>query len=149
MRISDWSSDVCASDLSPMGACAACDGLGVTRFFDPKRVVANPALSLAAGAVRGWDRRNAHFFQLILSLARHYGFDVEQAWNTLAPAHREAILNGSGEDIISFTYLTEGGGKNQRKHRFEGIVPTQERSEERRVGKECVSTCRSLWEPVP
>ncbi|MDP1697044.1 MAG: excinuclease ABC subunit UvrA [Xanthomonadaceae bacterium] len=112
---------------SPMGACTACDGLGVTRFFDPARVVANPALSLAAGAVRGWDRRNAHFFQLIVSLARHYGFDVEAPWCTLSPAHREAILNGSGDDIIAFTYLTEGGSKNQRKHRFEGIVPNLER----------------------
>jgi excinuclease ABC subunit A len=112
---------------SPMGACAACDGLGVTRFFDPERVVANPALSLAAGAVRGWDRRNAHFFQLILSLARHYGFDVETPWHTLSPTHREAILNGSGDDIITFTYLTDSGGKSQRKHRFEGIVPNLER----------------------
>ncbi|PKM07956.1 MAG: excinuclease ABC subunit UvrA [Gammaproteobacteria bacterium HGW-Gammaproteobacteria-4] len=112
---------------SPMGACAACDGLGVTRFFDPERVVANPALSLAAGAVRGWDRRNAHFFQLILSLARHYGFDVETPWHTLSRAHREAILNGSGDDIVTFTYLTDGGGKSQRKHRFEGIVPNLER----------------------
>ncbi len=112
---------------SPMGACSACDGLGVTRFFDPERVVANPALSLAAGAVRGWDRRNAHFFQLILSLARHYGFDVETPWHTLSPTHREAILNGSGDDIITFTYLTDSGGKSQRKHRFEGIVPNLER----------------------
>jgi excinuclease ABC subunit A len=112
---------------SPIGACGGCDGLGVTQFFDPARVVVHPELSLAAGAVRGWDRRNAYYFQLILSLAKHYKFDVNAPWNELPEAIRHAVLYGSGDDLITFNYLTEGGTKTQRKHRFEGIVPNLER----------------------
>ncbi len=112
---------------SPSGACTTCDGLGVTQFFDPSRVVGHPELSLAAGAVRGWDRRNAYYFQLIASLARHYGFDVDTPWEELSEDVREAVLRGSGDTTISFTYLTESGGRTQRKHRFEGILPNLER----------------------
>ena len=112
---------------SPSGACPACDGLGVTQFFDPARVVGHPELSLAAGAVRGWDRRNAYYFQLIASLARHYGFDVDTPWQALPENVRDAVLHGSGEEIIAFSYLTEAGGRSQRKHKFEGIVPNLER----------------------
>jgi excinuclease ABC subunit A len=112
---------------SPMGACPTCDGLGVAQFFDPARVVVNPDASLASGAVRGWDRRNAYYFQLIQSLAKHYGFKVDQAWNTLPQKNREAVLFGSGTETIPFTYVSEGGTKHQRKHRFEGIVPNLER----------------------
>ncbi|HEU0153321.1 MAG TPA: excinuclease ABC subunit UvrA [Arenimonas sp.] len=112
---------------SPMGACPTCDGLGITQFFDPGRVVVHPELSLAAGAVRGWDRRNAYYFQLIASLAKHYGFDPDTHWNELTEQVRQAVLYGSGEDIITFTYLTESGGRTQRKHVFEGIVPNLER----------------------
>ncbi|MGH8050526.1 MAG: excinuclease ABC subunit UvrA, partial [Arenimonas sp.] len=112
---------------SPMGACPSCDGLGIKDFFDPSRVVVHPELSLAAGAVRGWDRRNAYYFQLIASLAKHYAFDVDTAWQTLSEKIRQAILFGSGEEIISFTYLTESGGRTQRKHKFEGIVPNLDR----------------------
>ena len=112
---------------SPAGACPACDGLGVTQFFDPARVVGHPELSLAAGAVRGWDRRNAYYFQLIASLARHYGFDVDTPWQALPDAVRSAVLHGSGDEVIAFSYLTESGGRTQRKHRFEGIVPNLER----------------------
>lgn len=112
---------------SPVGACPTCDGLGVSQFFDPARVVVHPELSLAAGAVRGWDRRNAYYFQLVASLARHYRFDVDTPWNELGDTARNAVLYGSGEEVIGFTYLTESGGKTQRKHRFEGIVPNLER----------------------
>ncbi len=112
---------------SPMGACPSCDGLGIKDFFDPSRVVVHPELSLAAGAVRGWDRRNAYYFQLIASLAKHYAFDVDTPWQKLSDAIRNAVLYGSGEDIISFTYLTESGGRTQRKHKFEGIVPNLDR----------------------
>jgi len=112
---------------SPMGACPSCDGLGIKDFFDPGRVVVHPELSLAAGAVRGWDRRNAYYFQLIASLAKHYAFDVDTPWQKLPENIRQAILYGSGEEIISFTYLTESGGRTQRKHKFEGIVPNLDR----------------------
>jgi excinuclease ABC subunit A len=112
---------------SPMGACQTCDGLGISDFFDPSRVVVHPELSLAAGAVRGWDRRNAYYFQLIASLAKHYAFDVDTPWSKLKESTRTAVLYGSGDDVINFTYLTEAGGRTQRKHTFEGIVPNLER----------------------
>ena len=112
---------------SPVGACPTCDGLGVTEFFDPARVVVNPQLSLAAGAVRGWDRRNQYYFQLILSLAKHYGFDVDTAWEDLPKATRDHVLFGSGDTQISFRYVTGSSGAVTRKHRFEGIVPNLER----------------------
>ncbi|WP_101925311.1 MULTISPECIES: excinuclease ABC subunit UvrA [Luteimonas] len=112
---------------SPVGACQTCDGLGVSEFFDPDRVVVHPELSLAAGAVRGWDRRNAYYFQLLQSLSKHYGFDVDAPWQDLPEASREAVLFGSGGDTITFTYITDSGARTQRKHRFEGIVPNLER----------------------
>jgi len=112
---------------SPVGACPTCDGLGVSQFFDPARVVVHPELSLAAGAVRGWDRRNAYYFQLIQSLARHYGFRVDEPWQDLSKESRDAVLFGSGDTTIAFSYITDAGGRTQRKHRFEGIVPNLER----------------------
>lgn len=112
---------------APMGACPSCDGLGVAQFFDPARVVAHPELSVAAGAVRGWDRRNAYYFQLVNSLAKHYRFDVEAPWQSLPETARQAVLFGSGDDVITFSYLTESGGRTQRKHRFEGIINNLER----------------------
>jgi excinuclease ABC subunit A len=112
---------------NPAGACPTCDGLGSKEFFDPHRVVVNPDLSLASGAVRGWDRRNAHYFQLIQSLARHYGFDIETAWTELTAEVQKVLLYGSGEEAIEFRY-TEGKGKTARKrHPFEGILPNLER----------------------
>jgi excinuclease ABC subunit A len=111
---------------SPIGACPTCDGLGVTQVFDPARVVVHPNLSLAAGAVRGWDRRNPYYFQLIRSLARHYRFDLDTPWEQLPEAIRHAVLYGSGEEPIRFRYLGEGGSVT-RKHRFEGILPNLER----------------------
>ena len=112
---------------SPVGACPRCDGLGVTTFFDPARVVTHPELSLAGGAVRGWDRRNAHFFQMILALAKHYAFDPETPWQELPARVRDAVLGGSGEEEIAFRYLSERGTTVTRRHRFEGIVPNLER----------------------
>lgn len=112
---------------SPVGACPTCDGLGVAQFFDPARVVVHPELSLSAGAVRGWDRRNAYYFQLIQSLAKHYKFDVDAPWQSLSEKARNAVLYGSGDEQINFSYITENGGRSQRKHRFEGIVPNLER----------------------
>ncbi len=112
---------------SPVGACPTCDGLGIAQFFDPARVVVHPELSLSAGAVRGWDRRNAYYFQLIASLAKHYKFDVDAPWQSLSENVRQAVLYGSGTELINFTYLTESGGRNQRKHKFEGIVPNLDR----------------------
>ena len=112
---------------SPVGACPECDGLGVSQFFDPARVVVHPELSLAAGAVRGWDRRNAYYFQLIASLARHYGFSVDTTWQELPEDVRQAVLYGSAGELISFNYLTDAGGRSQRRHKFEGILPNLER----------------------
>ena len=112
---------------SPIGACPSCDGLGVTQFFDPARVVVHPAQGLSAGAVRGWDRRNMYYFQMILSLAKHYGFDVDTPWNELPEKIRQRILYGSGDEPIAFSYVMENGGKVTRKHKFEGIIPNLER----------------------
>jgi excinuclease ABC subunit A len=112
---------------SPVGACPSCDGLGVTQVFDPARVVVHPNLSLAAGAVRGWDRRNMYYFQLILSLAKHYAFDIDAPWESLPENIRQSVLFGSGNEQITFRYLTETGGSVARKHKFEGIVPNLER----------------------
>ena len=112
---------------SPNGACPTCDGLGVKQFFDPERVVTQPGLSLASGAVRGWDRRNAYYFQLIQALARYYKFDVEAAWADLEPHVHKVLLYGSGEDTIEFRYFDGRGGTTRRRHPFEGIIPNLER----------------------
>ncbi len=97
------------------------------QFFDPQRVVVHPDLSLASGAIRGWDRRNTYYFQLIQSLARHYDFDIEAPWNELPAKIQQVLLSGSGETVIEFRY-TEGKGKTTRKkHPFEGILPNLER----------------------
>jgi excinuclease ABC subunit A len=111
---------------NPAGACPTCDGLGFQEFFDPERVVVHPHLSLAGGAVRGWDRRNAHYFQMLLSLARHYEFDVETAWIELDARVQRVLLYGSGEDQIEFRYK-ESAGTARKRHTFEGIVPNLER----------------------
>ncbi|MGV8943218.1 excinuclease ABC subunit UvrA [Thermomonas sp.] len=112
---------------SPVGACPECDGLGVSEFFDPSRVVVHPELSLGAGAVRGWDRRNIYYFQLIQSLAKHYGFNLDMPWQDMREADRQHVLYGSGGESITFNYVTEAGGRSQRKHKFEGILPNLER----------------------
>jgi excinuclease ABC subunit A len=112
---------------NPAGACATCDGLGVKQFFDPARLVTQPHLSLAAGAVRGWDRRNAYYFTLIQSLARHYKFDVEAPWRELEAKVQDVLLNGSGSETIEFRYFDGRGGTSRKKHAFEGILPNLER----------------------
>src|SRR5689334_4989526 len=112
---------------NPVGACPRCDGLGTITFFDPKRVVAFPQLSLASGAIRGWDRRNQFYFQLLQSLAKHVGFDVDRPFAELAERVQDVVLYGSGDEKIAFTYLTDRGRAMTREHVFEGIVPNLER----------------------
>ena len=116
---------------SPVGACPTCGGLGVTTVFDADRVVAFPSLSLASGAVKGWDRRNAYTFSLLESVSRHYGFDIDTAFEELPETARQVLLRGSGSEEIEFVYEAEGArGKTRqvkRKHPFEGILPNLER----------------------
>ena len=112
---------------NPIGACPKCDGLGVIQFFDPKRIVIHPELSLAAGSIRGWDRRNQFYFQLLTSLANHYDFDIETPFEQLPENIRSVVLFGSGQEIIRFCYLNEKGTRFDRTHAFEGIVPNLER----------------------
>ncbi len=112
---------------NPVGACPSCDGLGVQQFFDPQRIVANPELSLAGGAVRGWDRRNAYYFQMIGSLADHYGFDIETPFEELDEKIQDIVLYGSGMEEIEFSYVGNRGRKTTRLHSFEGIINNLQR----------------------
>ena len=114
---------------SPQGACPSCDGLGHQEVFDPARVVAFPSLSLASGAIKGWDRRNAYYFGLLEGVAKHYGIDLETPFEDLPTNVRQVILHGSGEEAIKFNYPSPGGGgrKLSRKHPFEGILPNMTR----------------------
>ncbi len=112
---------------NPAGACPECDGLGVRQYFDAERVVAHPELSLTGGAVRGWDRRNAYYFQLIKSLAEHYGFDLETPFEELPDDIQDIILHGSKAEQIDFTYLHERRGSVVRRHPFEGIITNMKR----------------------
>lgn len=112
---------------NPMGACPKCDGLGNVNFFDPKRVVAFPHLSLASGAIKGWDKRNQFYFQMLTSLASHYAFDIETPFEKLPQTMQEVVLNGSGKEQIPFNYLNERGTIFQRSHSFEGILHNLQR----------------------
>jgi len=112
---------------NPMGACPKCDGLGVISFFDPKRVVAFPHLSLGAGAIKGWDRRNQFYFIMLQSLATHYEFDLDLPFEELPQTIQDTLLYGSGKQVIDFKYLGERGGMKTRAHAFEGIVHNLER----------------------
>ena len=112
---------------SPIGACPSCDGLGTQDFFDPGKIVGNPHLSLAGGAVRGWDRRNTYYFQLIQSLARHTKFDIEAPYESLPQKIKDLVLFGSDDEQIDFKYLDGKGGTVKRRHAFEGIVKNLER----------------------
>ena len=112
---------------SPAGACEACDGLGQQEFFDPARVVAFPQLSLAGGAVRGWDRHNAHYLRLIETLATHYGFDIEEPWQELPARVRDILLYGSGDEELEFSYVVGRGKVTKRRHPFEGMLRNIER----------------------
>ncbi len=111
---------------SPAGACPECDGIGTMQFFDPNLVVKSQDLSLAGGAIRGWDRRNGYYFQMLQSLAKHFKFDIEKPFRDLTPKIRDIVLNGSS-DIIKFTYLNERGDKRVQKNAFEGILPNLKR----------------------
>jgi excinuclease ABC subunit A len=112
---------------NPMGACSECDGLGNIQFFDPSRVVAYPHLSLASGAIRGWDKRNQFYFQMLESLAAHFKFDTTRPFEELPEDIRKLVLYGSGKEQIKFRYLNEKGTRFDRSHSFEGIIPNLER----------------------
>ncbi|MEL4239876.1 excinuclease ABC subunit UvrA [Shewanella xiamenensis] len=112
---------------NPAGACPTCDGLGVQQFFDPDRVITNPELSLAGGAIRGWDRRNFYYFQMLSSLADHYKFDVEVPFEQLSDKVRKIVLYGSGKDSIAFKYINDRGDVVVRNHPFEGILNNMDR----------------------
>ena len=112
---------------NPMGACSACDGLGVDQFFDPDRVIHNEGLSLADGAVRGWDKKTNYYFSMLESLAKHYRFDLNTAFCDLDKAFRQVILYGSGDEIIAFNYHSPRGGYMAKRHVFEGIIPNMQR----------------------
>ncbi|MFA5633234.1 MAG: excinuclease ABC subunit UvrA, partial [Porticoccaceae bacterium] len=112
---------------NPAGACSSCDGLGVKQFFDIERVVQHPEATLAEGAIRGWDRRNLFYFNMLTSLAEHYGFDIDTPFKKLKAAHQQAILFGTGDEEIQFNYVNDRGTVFKRRHRFEGIIPNLER----------------------
>nr|AKQ04400.1 excinuclease ABC subunit A, excinuclease ABC subunit A [uncultured gamma proteobacterium Rifle_16ft_4_minimus_5046] len=112
---------------NPAGACPGCDGLGVKQFFDPARVVTHPQLSLAGGAVRGWDRRNAYYYQMVLALADHYQFDPEAPYTSLPGRAQDVLMQGSGAEEIEFRYFDSRGRTIRRSHRFEGILPNLDR----------------------
>ncbi len=116
---------------SPVGACPSCDGLGHQEFFDAARVVAFPSLSLASGAVKGWDRRNGYYFSMLESLSKHYGFDIDTAFEDLPAKVQDVVLHGSGEEDIKFSYVMDSGQsagkKTSRKHPFEGVITNFER----------------------
>ena len=112
---------------NPTGACPTCDGLGVKQFFDPDRVVVNPGLSLAGGAIRGWDRKTTYYYQMIKSLASHYDFDIETPFNKLDKKLQDIVLYGSGKEKIEFFYANSRGMQIKKLHRFEGVLPNLDR----------------------
>lgn len=112
---------------NPSGACSSCDGLGVKQFFDPDRVIVNSDLSLAGGAIRGWDRKTTYYFQMVKSLATHYKFDIETPFCDLSEDLRQVVLFGSGKEKIEFFYANSRGMEIKQKHRFEGVIPNLDR----------------------
>ena len=112
---------------NPAGACPSCDGLGVKSYFDVDKVVQFPDASLSEGAIRGWDKRNIYYFHMLTSLSEHYGFDIEKSWKKLAKKHKQAILYGSNNEEIDFSYVNDRGDVISRTHTFEGVVPNMER----------------------
>jgi len=112
---------------NPMGACPRCDGLGTISYFDPRRVAAFPDLSLASGAIKGWDRRNQFYFQMLQSLAGHYAFDIETPFGELPQKVQDVVMQGSGSEKVRFMYAGERGHQHVREHAFEGVVPNLER----------------------
>jgi excinuclease ABC subunit A len=112
---------------NPMGACQTCDGLGVMQFFDPQRIIAFPHISLGAGAIKSWDRRNQFYYQMLQSLAAFYDVDIDQPWEGLPESFQKVVLYGSGKQTIPFTYISERGKASVKEHTFEGVVPNLER----------------------
>ncbi len=112
---------------NPKGACGSCDGLGVSQHFDPGLIIHNPDISLAGGAIRGWDKRNVYYYQIICSLASHYGFDPETTFAKLPKTIQDVVLYGSGRDVIEFSFLNPGGVTTKRSYPFEGVVANMER----------------------
>ena len=112
---------------NPTGACSGCDGLGVKQFFDPDRVIVNSDLSLAGGAIRGWDRKTTYYFQMIKSLAAHYKFDIETPYCDLDEELQQIVLFGSGKEKVEFYYANSRGMEIKQKHRFEGVIPNLDR----------------------
>lgn len=112
---------------NPAGACESCDGLGVTQFFDPDLVVTDTSLTLAEGAVRGWDRRNVYYFHMIKSLAKHFKVEIERPYRKLPKKFQQALLFGTGNTRVDFSYRNDRGDVIQRRHRFEGVMPNMER----------------------
>jgi excinuclease ABC subunit A len=112
---------------NPAGACPTCDGLGVKQFFDESRIVHFPESSISEGAIRGWDRRNIYYYQMLKSIADHCGFDIDTPWEKLKKSHRDLILRGSGDEEIEFSYVNDRGDLYQRRHPFEGIIQNFER----------------------
>ncbi|MGR5418863.1 excinuclease ABC subunit UvrA [Vibrio diabolicus] len=112
---------------NPAGACGTCDGLGVQQYFDPSRVIQDDSLSLAQGAIRGWDQKNYYYFQMLTSLADHYGFDLHAPFNSLPKKTQDVILKGSGRTEIEFKYINDRGDIRVKRHPFEGILNTLER----------------------
>ena len=112
---------------NPAGACSGCDGLGVKQFFDEQRIIVDKSLALSEGAIRGWDRRNIYYFQMLTSLAAHYGFKVDTAFNKLPRKYQNLVLRGSGKEVIDFHYVNDRGDTITRSYPFEGILPNMER----------------------
>ncbi|MGE5336215.1 MAG: excinuclease ABC subunit UvrA [Gemmatimonadota bacterium] len=112
---------------NPVGACPSCDGLGIVEYFDEQRVVAHPELTLASGAIKGWDARNQYYYQMLASLAKHTSTDIDPPWETLPEGFRAQVLRGTGEVTLPFTYTNEKGRRIVRRHAFEGVLPNMER----------------------
>lgn len=112
---------------NPAGACPTCDGLGVRQYFDPDKLISHPELSLAEGAIKGWDRRSIYYFSQLQAVAEHYRFTLDTPWEALARHEREIVLHGSGNDDIAFSYVNDRGRKVTREHPFEGVLPNLER----------------------
>lgn len=112
---------------NPAGACQSCDGLGVKQYFDPQLVVLDETLTIAEGAIRGWDRRSVYYFQMISSVAEHYGFDIDKPFSKLAKKYQKVLLQGSGDDSVRFSYVNSRGDQIFKEHPFEGVLPNLER----------------------
>ncbi|GAA6134202.1 excinuclease ABC subunit UvrA [Oceaniserpentilla sp. 4NH20-0058] len=112
---------------NPAGACGTCDGLGVDQYFDPDKIIVDETLTLGEGAIRGWDRRTIYYFQMLQSVAKHYGFDMDTPFKKLKKKFREAVLYGTGEDEVEFHYVNSRGDTVIKEHTFEGVLPNLQR----------------------